>query len=137
MKIIEAFKKVYIEEIFTVKTRASRMEYWGSELIAIPGVFIVAFISYLISFELGDLISNVLTAWSVVATITVSIRRMRDVGKSGWVLLWHLTIIGSLYIFVLAVTQSEQEDNEWGSPRPHTILNNNTSEEEAQKETGG
>ena len=137
MKIIEAFKKVYIEEIFTVKTRASRMEYWGSELIAIPSVFVVAFISYLISFELGDLISNILTAWSVVATITVSIRRMHDVGKSGWVLLWHLTIIGSLYIFVLAVTQSEQEDNEWGSPRPHTILNNNKSEEEAQKETEG
>ena len=135
MKIIEAFKKVYIEEIFTVKTRASRMEYWGSELIAIPSVFVVAFISYLISFELGDLISNVLTAWSVVATITVSIRRMHDVGKSGWVLLWHLTIIGSIYIFVLAVTQSEQEDNEWGSPRPHTILNNNTSEEAAQEET--
>jgi uncharacterized membrane protein YhaH (DUF805 family) len=136
MNLIEAFKKVYIEDIFTVKTRASRMEYWGGELIAIPGMFVVVFISYFISIGLGDLISNILIFWSSVATITVSIRRMHDVGKSGWVLLWNLTIIGTLYTFVLSVTQSEQEDNEWGSPRPHTILNNNSSEEEAQKETG-
>ena len=136
LNLLEAFKKVYIEDIFTVKTRASRMEYWGGELIAIPGMFVVVFISYFISIGLGDLISNILIFWSSVATITVSIRRMHDVGKSGWVLLWNLTIIGTLYTFVLSVTQSEQEDNEWGSPRPHTILNNNSSEEEAQKETG-
>ena len=122
MKLIEAFKKVYIEDIFTVNTRASRMEYWGSELIYLPCAFVVVVVSYLMSYALGDLISSILGLWSLVATFTVSIRRMHDVGKSGWVLLWNLTIIGALYTFILSVSRSQQEDNKWGAPRPHTII---------------
>ena len=123
MKLIEAFKKVYIEEIFTVKTRASRMEYWGSELIALPGMFVVAFISYLLSFGLGDLISNILTAWSVVATITVSIRRMHDVGKSGWNVLWGVIPLGGLYVLYLNLQPSETGINIWGQQPEHTKIN--------------
>ena len=44
MTLIEAFKKVYLEDIFTIKGRASRKEFWGSELIFIPLYFITLFI---------------------------------------------------------------------------------------------
>ena len=47
MTFLEAFKKVYIEEIFTISGRASRKEYWGCEVIAIPLYFIVALGSYM------------------------------------------------------------------------------------------
>ena len=42
-------KKVYIEEIFTISGRASRKEYWGSELVVIPLYIFVVFGSYFFS----------------------------------------------------------------------------------------
>ena len=54
MTLIEAFKKVYLEDIFTIKGRASRKEFWGSELIFIPLYFITALlgISFLMDLEI-------------------------------------------------------------------------------------
>ena len=46
-------------------------------------------------------------------------RRIRDSG---------LFII--LISAFLSITPSEQSDNEWGSPRPHTIVNQSTSDDE-------
>ena len=115
MSFIEAFKKIYIEEIFTINGRASRKEYWGSELIFIPSYFVLSFIGYIFSEGLGDLISNIGYFWSIVALFTAAIRRSHDVGKSGWFMLIPI------YNFVLSVSRSQQGPNEWGDPRPHTI----------------
>ena len=125
MTFLEAFKKVYIEEIFTISGRASRKEYWGCEVIAIPLYFIVAFGSYMFfSFQTAEAIDAILRVWSFIAVITAGIRRMHDIGKSGW---YNLIPIYNLY---LSITPSEQSDNEWGSPRPHTIVNQSASDDE-------
>jgi uncharacterized membrane protein YhaH (DUF805 family) len=119
MTLIEAFKKVYLEDIFTIKGRASRKEFWGSELIFIPLYIITVIIGYMISEGLGDLISTIGSLWSSIAALTASIRRAHDVGKSGWFMLIPF------YNFYLQISPSEQTSNEWGDPRPHTIININ------------
>ena len=125
MTFLEAFKKVYIEEIFTISGRASRKEYWGSELVVIPLYIFVVFGSYfLFSFQTAEGIDAIFQAWGFIAAITSGIRRMHDVGKSGWYLLIPF------YNLFLSITPSEQSDNEWGSPRPHTIVNQSTSDDE-------
>ncbi len=125
MTFLEAFKKVYIEEIFTISGRASRKEYWGCEVIALPLYFFVTFGSYfLFSFQTAEVIDAILLVWSYIAVITSGIRRMHDIGKSGWYL------IIPFYNFFLSIKPSEQSDNEWGSPRPHTIVNQSTSDDE-------
>ena len=48
---------------------------------------------------------------ALIPSIAVGVRRMHAVGKSGWVLLTPS------YNFVLAVTDSEQAENEYG-PNP-------------------
>lgn len=116
MTLIEAFKKVYLEDIFTIKGRASRKEFWGSELIFIPLYFITAFIGY------GDLVASIGLLWSSIAALTASIRRAHDVGKSGWFMLIPF------YNFYLQISPSEQSSNKWGDPRPHTITQNNIVE---------
>ncbi len=121
MNFIESFRLVYFKELFTVNSRSSRWEYWGSGLLFILFYFVVYTIFIFFSFEKIPLLDTYITIWSFIAFITVSIRRMQDVGKSGWVLLWYLTVIGALYILVLALTPSEQHENKWGSPRKHTI----------------
>jgi uncharacterized membrane protein YhaH (DUF805 family) len=117
MTFLEAFKKVYLEDIFTIKGRTSRKEFWGSELIFIPLYFITAFIGYFISDGFGDLIGTIGSLWSSIAALTASIRRAHDVGKSGWFMLIPF------YNFYLQISPSVQTSNEWGDPRPHTIVN--------------
>mgnify|MGYP002009423846 CR=1 FL=1 len=124
MSLIKAFKHVYLEDIFTIAGRASRKEYWGSDLIMFPLFFVVVFITTFISFTLSDLIGNIFVVWIFIGTTTCAIRRMHDVGKSGW-----YSII-PLYNFLLAIQPSDQSDNDWGSPRPHTIVNQSTSDDE-------
>jgi len=119
MTFLEAFKKVYLEDIFTIKGRTSRKEFWGSELIFIPLYFITAFIGYFISDGFGDLIGTIGSLWSSIAALTASIRRAHDVGRSGWFMLIPV------YNFYLQISSSEQTSNEWGDPRPHTIINVN------------
>ena len=122
MTLIEAFKKVYLEDIFTIKGRASRKEFWGSELIFIPLYFITLFIGYVISYGFGDLVASIGLLWSSIAALTASIRRAHDVGKSGWFMLIPF------YNFYLQISPSEQTSNKWGDPRPHTITQNNIVE---------
>lgn len=119
MSFIEAFKKVYIEEIFTINGRASRKEYWGSELIFLPSFFILLVIGYSFSEGIGDIISIGGYVWSLVANFTLAIRRAHDVGNSGWFMLIPI------YNFVLTVSRSEQSLNKWGYPRSHTVNKGN------------
>ena len=119
MTLIEAFKKVFIEEIFTVQGRASRKEYWGSELIAFPLIFVVDSIAYFISLSLGDLIYGLTYLWAFIAYTTCSIRRMHDVNRSGWY------VLIPIYNLILSINPSDQNNNIWGNPRPHTIQDTN------------
>ena len=51
-----------------------------------------------------------------IPSLSVTIRRLHDVNKSGWNLLWYLTIIGTLYIFYLNILKGTDDDNKYGSP---------------------
>jgi uncharacterized membrane protein YhaH (DUF805 family) len=121
MNFIESFRLVYFKELFTVNSRSSRWEYWGAELLYILFYIVIYIIFIFFSFDSIPLLDTYMAIWSTISFTTVSIRRMHDVGKSGWVLLWYLTVIGALYILVLTLTSSEQHENKWGSPRKHTI----------------
>ena len=128
MTLIEAFKKVYLEDIFTIRGRASRKEFWGSEFIFIPLYWITAFIGYLISDGFGDLVASIGSLWSSIAALTASIRRAHDVGKSGWFMLIPF------YNFYLQISPSDQTSNKWGEPRPHTITQNDVLENKEGEE---
>jgi uncharacterized membrane protein YhaH (DUF805 family) len=128
MTLIEAFKKVYLEDTFTIRGRASRKEFWGSELIFIPLYFITLFIGYLISDGFGDLVGSVGSLWTSIAALTASIRRAHDVGKSGWFMLIPF------YNFYLQISPSDQASNKWGDPRPHTITQNDVLENKEGEE---
>ena len=45
----------------------------------------------------------------LIPTLAVAVRRMHDVGKSGWYLLIPI------YNFILAITDGDNGDNEYGS----------------------
>jgi uncharacterized membrane protein YhaH (DUF805 family) len=80
--------------------RARRSEYWYYVLVNV--IFIIAL--GLIS----DMLSNIYAFATLVPSIAVAIRRMHDVGKSGWYLLIPI------YNLVLACTAGETGPNQYG-----------------------
>ncbi len=59
----------------------------------------------------------------LIPGLAVSVRRMHDVGKSGWFLLIALIpLIGAIWILVLLVTDSQAGENEYGpNPKAETL----------------
>ena len=50
----------------------------------------------------------------IVPSVSLAIRRLHDVDKSGWNLLWSLTIIGIFYVVYLTFKQSSNSKNDIG-----------------------
>jgi uncharacterized membrane protein YhaH (DUF805 family) len=51
----------------------------------------------------------------LIPGFAVSVRRLHDVGKSGWFLLIALIpLIGSIWILVLICLDGEKSNNKWG-----------------------
>ena len=61
-------------------------------------------------------LSDVFGLINLLPSLTLTVRRYHDVNKSGWNLLWALTIIGLLYLFILTILKGSNEDNHYGAP---------------------
>ena len=104
------------------KGRANRSEFWYFTLF----YFILAIITYFIDvsfFGYDPMDPNSLgvlqTAINLVLFIpsfSVTIRRLHDVNKSGWNLLWYITIIGVFYIIILNILKGNDDNNKYGAP---------------------
>jgi uncharacterized membrane protein YhaH (DUF805 family) len=89
----------------TFNGRARRKEYWMFVLFNVIFSFIFGFICGLIG---SPELANLYTLLILLPSIAVAVRRMHDVGKSGWF------ILIPIYNFVLAVTEGDRGDNEYG-----------------------
>jgi uncharacterized membrane protein YhaH (DUF805 family) len=85
--------------------RARRAEYWYFFLFNMIASIIVGFIGGLMDFEA---LGNIYSLAVLLPSIAVGVRRMHDVGKSGWYLLIPI------YSFILAVTAGDVGENEYG-----------------------
>ena len=95
-----------LQNYATFSGRARRKEYWMFFLFNMIVSIVINIIAMAIEFELlGSLYSLAV----LVPGIAVGVRRMHDVGKSGWFLLIPI------YNFILACTDGIQGDNEYGT----------------------
>jgi uncharacterized membrane protein YhaH (DUF805 family) len=93
--------------------RARRSEYWYFFLFNIIFAFCIGLIIGLLG--LPDYVGNLYSVAVFIPSLAVGVRRMHDVGKSGWFLLIPI------YNFVLACTEGTQGDNEYGSDPKNTM----------------
>ena len=103
MKPIEAFKSV-LSNYATFSGRACRSEYWY--FVAISDAFITCGTKLLGSIPGIRLMFAIISLILVVPTWAVTIRRLHDVGKSGWLLVIRIIlsfIVLGLIIAYLAV----------------------------------
>ena len=115
----ECFTKHYAD----FSGRARRSEYWGTVLF--NGLVNLAFRILLIvgimleakevTFLLLICLGVYSLAW-LLPGIAVSVRRLHDIGKSGWNLLWILLpIVGAIMLIYWCCQDSQPEENKWGA----------------------
>lgn len=93
--------------------RARRKEYWMFTLFNIIISIALMFIGQTMGFELLDSLYSLAV---LIPSIAVAVRRMHDVGKSGWF------ILIPIYNLILACTDSDVGPNQYG-PNPKGIGN--------------
>lgn len=108
--------------------RARRSEYWYFTLFNI----IFAILAMILDNVLGIAIEGIgygpiyilYALATFVPGLAVLVRRLHDVGKSGWMYFIALIpIIGAIWLLVLLFTDSQQGDNKWGAnPKEESIL---------------
>ena len=85
--------------------RARRAEYWYFTLFSTLISLLLSGISYTIGIQFLDTIYSIAV---IIPSLAVGIRRMHDVGKSGWY------ILIPIYNLILACTPGEEGRNQYG-----------------------
>ena len=114
--------------------RSRRSEYWwttlANALLIIPVTILLGIGVWLVaqgSQEAAIILALILyvafiAAWAIPFGIALAVRRLHDIGKSGWWILWMILIsmipliglIGPIFFLVWYCTDSEVGDNRFG-----------------------
>ncbi len=107
--------------------RARRKEYWMFALFNIIFTVVAVILDNILGiavegFGYGPLYGLYALA-VLIPSLAVAVRRLHDIGKSGWMILISLIpIIGVIWLFVLLVTDSNPGENEYGAnPKEMTV----------------
>ncbi|MBL4747042.1 MAG: DUF805 domain-containing protein [Flavobacteriaceae bacterium] len=99
--------------------RARRKEYWMFNLFNMLFTLLAIILDNVIgtaSPQLGyGILYGIYALALFIPGLAVTVRRLHDLGKSGWMLLIVLIpIIGGIWLFVLLVTDSDPRENNYG-----------------------
>ena len=119
--------------------RARRKEYWMFTLFNTIFLIVAIIVDNVIKLTLPGVlpygILYFICAFAVlIPGLAVSVRRLHDVGKSGWMILISLIpIVGSIWLLVLLVTESDPYENAYGqNPKSGNAYELNTDTEKTR-----
>jgi len=100
--------------------RARRKEYWMFILFNIIFAVIALILDFILVIAIEGIgygpLYGLYALAMLIPGLAVSIRRLHDVGKSGWMILIYLIpLIGAIWLFVLMVTDSNPGENQYGA----------------------
>jgi len=104
-----------LQNYATFNGRARRSEYWYFFLFNFIVSFVYGFICGLM--QTPKEIAYLYSLAVLIPSIAVGVRRMHDVGMSGWYLLIPI------YNLILACTEGTDGDNEYGSDPKADVIN--------------
>ena len=119
--------------------RASRTEYW----MFLLGNIIIALVLAVIEGIAGiapetdrSVLASLFALAIVIPYFAVAVRRMHDIGRSGWNLLFSLVpLIGTIIILIFTLSDSQNGDNKYG-PNPKGVDGNMTQSTDSNAERG-
>ena len=105
---IEAIKLAFVHYA-DFKGRSRRSEYWWFTLF-----------NTIVATVIGAIVPDYAWIWSLIVlvpSLALCIRRLHDVGKSGWFYLWILLPLVGGIILLIQFCKDSTEANQWG-PNP-------------------
>jgi uncharacterized membrane protein YhaH (DUF805 family) len=121
---LDVFKNHYVD----FHGRASRKEYWMYTLFHF--IVVGALYTFFAVTE-SSVIAGVLMIYflaSIVPSVAITVRRLHDIGKSGWAYLFgFIPLFGSFILLIFACMKGQPNHNLYG-PNPKFISNNSPSQ---------
>jgi len=125
---MEWYIKVMRDNYINFKGRARRKEYWMFTLVYVIILLgcqaldnMLGTVFMMDAGPMGEISMGYGWAYTVCGLVhllpglSVVVRRLHDVGKSGWFyLIFLLPIIGWIWLLVLYCTEGQKQDNKWG-----------------------
>ena len=115
IKFDDSIKKNLINNYFNFSDRSSRADYiWW---------MVFSVILNLVGSQLDLQLSLIITIIMIPPGTGISIRRLHDSNKSGWNLLWSLTIIGIVPLYYWLIFKAGDQENNYYGENPLNDLN--------------
>lgn len=104
---------------FDFNGRSRRCEFWYAAVCNWMIAIAISFLGLITIRQLASVIKLMFTAMVVLPNLSVAIRRMHDIGKSGLILLVSfIPVIGTIWVIILLAKDSEKNANIYGeSPK--------------------
>ncbi|WP_339684581.1 DUF805 domain-containing protein [uncultured Nonlabens sp.] len=105
--------------------RARRKEYWMFALFNVIFIASAMILDNVLGLTIGELPYGVFyflySLAILIPGLAVYVRRLHDIGKSGWMILIALIpIVGPIWLLVLTLTDSNHGENQYG-PNPKEV----------------
>ena len=127
MSIMDAMKSCF-QQYVGFSGRASRSEYWFfylSFVVAAMGMLVLTVVSAFVLDALAGLmgmLTMVTYLGFFLPMLSVTVRRLHDLGKSGWMFLVVLIpIVGGILLLVWFVSDGQPHDNAYGAVPTNTL----------------
>ena len=107
--------------------RARRKEYWMFVLFNMIFAIVAMILDNVLGIAMEGIgygpLYGLYARAMLIPGLAVAVRRLHDVGKSGWMILIALIpLIGSIWLLVLMVTDSNAGENQYGqNPKEVTV----------------
>jgi uncharacterized membrane protein YhaH (DUF805 family) len=100
--------------------RARRSEYWYFALFNVIYLIVALILHYRLRSNIEplhlDVIYFVYILALLIPNLALTVRRLHDVGKSGWMLLiGFIPLVGAIWLFGIAITKGIKGDNNYGT----------------------
>ncbi|MWB93652.1 DUF805 domain-containing protein [Flavobacterium sp. GA093] len=129
--MIEWYKKVVFENYANFKGRARRSEYWFFTLANVIINFLFIILGLIVGAIMDNILGGLIISYVLLAiyglavlvpSLAVIVRRLHDVGKSGWFYFIALIpIVGGIWLLVLFFTEGDSGENMYGQDPKNVI----------------
>lgn len=114
-----------LQQFADFKGRARRSEYWMFALISGLISMVITIFENMLNItyenEIQGFISTIYSLVVIIPSLAVGVRRLHDVGKSGWMLfIGFIPLIGAIWLLILFCRDSQPGTNQYG-PNPKNI----------------
>lgn len=118
MSFSQAIRTVF-SKYFTLSGRAGKAEFWWFVLLWFVVDLVLSFLRSRDDGALLTAIVGLVALFLIIPFITVTVRRLHDVGRSGWWWWLHfIPLIGTIVLVIFCVGESQGPNKYGPGPEP-------------------